>query len=172
MNIQEKARHIKLLILDVDGVLTDGKIVYTDSGEELKYFNAQDGHGIKLLMRAGIDVAIITGRASKAVEHRALNLGITTIYQKAIDKRTAYGEILKLKNMTDDTVSVVGDDLPDLPLLKRCGLSIAVPASVSEVKDSVDYVTRHDGGNGAVREVCEILLKAQGLWEQVTAKYM
>jgi len=171
MSVTEKAQHIKLLILDVDGVLTDGRVIYTDSGEEIKFFNAQDGHGIKLLVRAGIDVAIVTGRSSKAVLFRAENLGITMVYQKALNKLDAYEDILKRKNLTDTQIGVVGDDLPDLPMLRRCGLSCAVPNSVSEVLGTVDYVTRNRGGTGAVREVCELLLKAQGLWDQVTARY-
>lgn len=171
MSITDKAKQIKLLILDVDGVLTDGSVIYTDNGEEIKFFNAQDGHGIKLLMRAGIDVAIITGRSSKAVMFRAENLGITLVYQKALNKLEAYEDILKRKNLADQKISVVGDDLPDLPMLRRCGLSCAVPNSVAEVLGSVDYVTRNWGGKGAVREVCELLLKAQGLWEKETARY-
>lgn len=171
MSILEKARHIKLLILDVDGVLTDGRIIYSDGGDELKFFNAQDGHGIKLLMRAGLDVAIVTGRSSKAVLLRADNLGISMVYQKALNKIEAYEDILKRKSLTDQNLCVVGDDLPDLPLLRRCGFSCAVPNSVAEVLSSVDYVTRNAGGRGAVREVCELVLKAQGLWEQATARY-
>lgn len=171
MSITEKARNIKLLILDVDGVLTDGKVVYADSGEELKFFNVKDGHGIKLLVRAGIDVAIITGRYSKAVENRAADLGIKMVFQKALNKIEAYEEILRIKDLTDSEVSAVGDDLPDLPVLRRCGLSFAVPGSVEEVKEEVDCITKREGGMGAVREACEIILRAQGLWEKVTARY-
>ena len=172
MSISDKAQHIKLLVLDVDGVLTDGKVIYADSGEELKFFDARDGHGIKLLMRAGLEVAIITGRASRAVEHRAANLGITIVYQKALNKIEAYEEILKMKNLTDRQVCVVGDDLPDLPMLRRCGLSFAVPDSAQELRDFVDCITAKEGGRGAVREVCETLLKAQGLWEKAVARYV
>ena len=167
----DKARAIKLLILDVDGVLTDGSIVYSDGGEELKCFNVQDGHGIKLLLRAGIDVALVTGRRSAAVEHRARDLGITLVFQKVLNKIEAYEEIRATRKLRDEELCVMGDDLPDLPILRKCGFSVAVPESVDEVLQEADYVTRRGAGQGAVREVCEIILKAQGLWEQVTARY-
>ena len=167
----EIARAIKLLILDVDGVLTDGSIVYADSGEELKCFNVQDGHGIKLLLRAGIEVALVTGRKSAAVEHRARDLGITLVFQKALNKIEAYEEIRATRKLRDEQLCVMGDDLPDLPILRKCGFSVAVPESVAEVLQEADYVTKRGAGQGAVREVCEIIIKAQGLWEQVTARY-
>jgi len=166
-----KARSIKLLVLDVDGVMTDGGIFYADSGEELKCFDARDGHGIRLLMRAGIDAAIITGRTSRAVEHRARNLGIATVYQGALNKADAYEDIKRLQGLADTQLCVMGDDLPDLPLLRRCGLAVAVPDSVREVREQADWITARPGGRGAVREVCELLLKAQGLWETVIARY-
>jgi len=168
---REKARDIKLLILDVDGVLTDGKIVYTDRGEEAKAFDVKDGHGLKLLMRAGIPVALITGRSSPAVEHRARDLGITRVYQKAINKIEAYEELRRAENLRDEEICVVGDDLPDLPILRICGFSVAVADSAEEVKREVDYVTNKEAGKGAVREVCDIILKARGLWEAVTERY-
>ncbi|MCX5903738.1 MAG: HAD-IIIA family hydrolase [Proteobacteria bacterium] len=168
---REKARDIKLLILDVDGVLTDGKIVYTDRGEEAKAFDVKDGHGLKLLMRAGIPVALITGRSSPAVEHRARDLGITRVYQKAINKIEAYEELRRAENLRDEEICVVGDDLPDLPILRICGFSVAVADSAEEVKREVDYVTNKEAGKGAVREVCDIILKARGLWEAVTDRY-
>jgi len=167
----EKARAIKLLILDVDGVLTDGKIVYADRGEELKCFDVKDGHGIKLLLRAGIEVALVTGRKSAAVEHRAQDLGIRLVFQKALNKIEAYEEIRATQKLRDEELCVMGDDLPDLPILRKCGFSVAVPDSVDEVKREVDYVTDKEAGKGAVREICEIILKAQGLWERVTARY-
>ena len=138
----DKARAIKLLILDVDGVLTDGSIVYSDSGEELKCFNVQDGHGIKLLLRAGIEVALVTGRRSAAVEHRAQDLGITLVFQKALNKIEAYEEIRAARKLGDEELCVMGDDLPDLPILRKCGFSVAVPESVDEVLREADYVTR------------------------------
>ena len=114
MDVTHKAKKIKLLILDVDGVMTDGKVVYTDSGEELKFFDSRDGHGLKMLMRTGIDVAIITGRMSKAVEHRAANLGIEMVYQKALNKIEAYEEIIARKSLAEEDICTVGDDLPDV----------------------------------------------------------
>ena len=170
MSISEKAKKIKLLILDVDGVLTDGRIVYNDSGEELKFFDIKDGHGIKLLMREGIHVAIITGRRSPAVGKRAADLGIEMLFQGVQNKMDAYEEIIKSNNLTDTEVGAVGDDLLDLPVLKRCGLSFAVPGAAEEVKGVADVITRKEEGRGAVREVCEYILKAQGLWEKAAAR--
>jgi 3-deoxy-D-manno-octulosonate 8-phosphate phosphatase (KDO 8-P phosphatase) len=171
MSDLQKLKSIKLLILDVDGVLTDGKVIYTDSGEEIKRFDAQDGHGLKLLMRSGIAVVLLTGRESKAVLHRAHDLGIKDVYQKALNKIEIYESILRKKDLTDKEVGFVGDDLVDIPVLRKVGFSAAVPDAVPEVKEIVDYITTHKGGEGAVREVCELILKAQDTWEAVTEKY-
>jgi 3-deoxy-D-manno-octulosonate 8-phosphate phosphatase (KDO 8-P phosphatase) len=171
MDIAQKAQLVKMLILDVDGVMTDGKVVYTDSGDELKFFDSRDGHGIKMLMRTGIEVAIITGRISKAVEHRAANLGIAMVYQKAINKIEAYEEIAAMKSLADQDICVMGDDLPDIPLLRRAGLAVAVPGAVDEVRLLAHYTTRHDGGDGAVREVCDLIMKAKQTWQDVTSRY-
>lgn len=168
---REKLMPITLLMLDVDGVLTDGTIVYSDSGEEIKTFNVRDGHGLKLLMRAGIEVALLTARESKVVLHRARDLGIRDVYQKATDKLAAYGSILAEKKIQDKNVCYVGDDIIDIPVLRRVGFSAAVADAVPEVKGVVDYVTSQAGGKGAVREMCELLLKAQNKWERVTEKY-
>jgi len=170
LSIAEKAKKIKLLILDVDGVLTDGRIVYSDSGEELKLFDIKDGHGIKLLMREGIRVAIITGRRSLAVEKRAADLDVKAVFQGVQNKIEAYEEILKSNSLVDTEVAAVGDDLLDLPVLKKCGLSFAVPGAAEEVKQGADFITKNEGGRGAVREVCEFILKAQGLWEKASAR--
>lgn len=166
-----KLKPIKLLILDVDGVLTDGKIIYTDRGEEIKRFDVRDGHGLKLLMRSGIEVALLTGRKSRAVLHRARDLGIRHVYQKATDKMQVYAKILARNKLPDRSVAFVGDDLIDIPVLKRVGFSAAVPNAVPEVKEIVDYVTMSGGGEGAVREICELLLKAQNKWKKVTERY-
>ena len=171
MDIMQKAQKIRLLILDVDGVMTDGKVVYSDSGEELKFFDSRDGHGLKMLMRTGIDIAIITGRMSKAVDHRAANLGIEMVYQKALNKIEAYEEIISRKSLADQDICTVGDDLPDAPLLRRSGLAVAVPGAVDEVRLVAHYTTRHAGGDGAVREVCDMIMKAQGTWQAVTSRY-
>ncbi len=171
MDIQDKAKKIRMLILDVDGVLTDGKVVYSDTGQELKFFDSRDGHGIKMLMRTGVDVAIITGRQSQAVAHRAENLGIATVYQKALKKMEPFIEIAAQKGLADAEICAVGDDLPDLPVLRRAGLAVAVPDAVDEVRLLADHTTRHAGGSGAVREVCEIIMRAQGTWQTVTDRY-
>ncbi len=168
---REKIQNIKLLILDVDGVLTDGKIVYTDGGEQIKAFDVKDGHGLKLLMRSGTEVVLITGRESKVVLHRARDLGIQEVYQKVTNKIEVYDKIIKEKNLEDKNVGFIGDDLIDIPVLKRVGFSAAVEDAIPEVKEIVDYVTSKKGGEGAVREVCELLLKSQNKWEELTERY-
>ena len=168
---QEKIKHIKLLILDVDGVLTDGKILYNDRGEEIKAFNVKDGHGLKLLMRSGTEVALITGRESKVVLHRARDLGIKHVYQRATNKIDVYEKILRGKKLEDKHVGFIGDDLVDIPVLRRVGFSATVWDAIPEVKEIVDYVASKKGGDGAVREVCELLLKVQNKWEEITERY-
>jgi len=168
---RKKLKSVKLLMLDVDGVLTDGKIIYNDRGEEIKAFNVRDGHGLKLLMRAGIEIALITGRKSKVVLHRARDLGIKKVYQRVINKIEIYEKILKEKKLKDIHVGFVGDDLVDIPVLKRVGFSAAVGDAIPEVKKVVDYVASKRGGEGAVREICELLLKVQNKWEGITERY-
>ena len=168
---REKIKLIKLLILDVDGVLTDGKIIYNDRGEEIKAFNVRDGHGLKLLMRAGIGIALITGRKSKVVLHRARDLGIKNVYQRVTNKIEVYEKILKAKKLKDENVGFVGDDLVDIPVLKRVGFSAAVGDAIPEVREVADYVASKKGGEGAVREICELLLKVQNKWEEITERY-
>jgi 3-deoxy-D-manno-octulosonate 8-phosphate phosphatase (KDO 8-P phosphatase) len=168
---RKKLKSIKLLMLDVDGVLTDGKIIYNDRGEEIKAFNVRDGHGLKLLMRAGIEIALITGRKSKVVLHRARDLGIKKVYQRVTNKIEIYEKILKGKKLKDINVGFVGDDLVDIPVLKRVGFSAAVGDAIPEVKKVVDYVASKKGGEGAVREICELLLKVQNKWEGITERY-
>ena len=168
---RKKLKSVKLLMLDVEGVLTDGKIIYNDRGEEIKAFNVRDGHGLKLLMRAGIEIALITGRKSKVVLHRARDLGIKKVYQGVINKIEIYEKILKEKKLKDINVGFVGDDLVDIPVLKRVGFSAAVGDAIPEVKKVVDYVASKRGGEGAVREICELLLKVQNKWEGITERY-
>ena len=168
---RKKLKSVKLLMLDVDGVLTDGKIMYNDRGEEIKAFNVRDGHGLKLLMRAGIEIALITGRKSKVVLHRARDLGIKKVYQRVTNKIEIYEKILKGKKLKDIHVGFVGDDLVDIPVLKRVGFSAAVGDAIPEVKKVVDYVASKRGGEGAVREICELLLKVQNKWEGITDRY-
>ena len=137
--IIEKAKAIKLVILDVDGVLTDGRIIYDDKGGELKCFDVKDGHGIKLLNRSGIEIGIISGRESKAVEHRAKELGIYILYQRIFDKVKVYEKILEEKGLADNQACFIGDDLVDMPLLKRVGFSVAVADGSEYLKKVVDY---------------------------------
>lgn len=162
---------IKLLLLDVDGVLTDGRITYDNNGVETKSFDVKDGHGLKLVQRAGISVGIITGRSSDVVALRARELGIGIVHQGATDKLVPYAEVLELLGLTDEQVAYVGDDVVDLPILRRVGFSATVADAVDDVKPLVDYVAKRPGGRGAVREICDILLKQTGTWETVTARY-
>jgi 3-deoxy-D-manno-octulosonate 8-phosphate phosphatase (KDO 8-P phosphatase) len=165
--LEEKAARIKLLILDVDGVMTDGRVVINDLGQEMKFFNVRDGHGLKLLMKGGVEVAIISGRDSRAVEHRAGELGIREVYQGAEDKESLCLKLMKEKALMRDEVCCVGDDLPDIPMFRCVGLPIAVSDAVPEVRDAAGYVTKERGGEGAVREVCELILRAKGAWPPV-----
>lgn len=168
---EEKAKLVRLLILDVDGVMTDGRIIYTDGGEEVKAFDVKDGHSIKLLMRGGVEVALLTGRESRVVVHRANNLGVKMVYQGAKDKLPVFERILTEKGFKDEEVCYLGDDLVDMPVMKRVGLSVSVADGHEDLKACVDYVTKSPGGRGAVREVCELILKAQGKWGPLTEKY-
>ncbi|GAB4407973.1 MAG: hypothetical protein OHK0032_03340 [Thermodesulfovibrionales bacterium] len=159
------ARNIKLLILDVDGVMTDGSIILDNEGNEFKSFYVRDGHGIKMLQRAGINVAIITGRQSKVVERRAKELDIKEVYQGRREKIGTYDIIKKKFNLTDKEVAYVGDDIVDIPILKKVGLSVAVNDATDETKTHAMMITENRGGRGAVREVCDFLLRAVGAWE-------
>ncbi|MBR6027115.1 MAG: HAD-IIIA family hydrolase [Neisseriaceae bacterium] len=151
---------IKMLILDVDGVLTNGNIMLLPTGEEVKVFNTQDGHGIKMLQEAGIDVAIITGRDSPACAFRANQLKIKYYFAGIADKLEAFRQLLQQSNLSAGQCAYMGDDLPDLPVLKQVGLSIAPSNAHKKVLEAVDYVTQRTGGDAAVREVCDGLLKA------------
>lgn len=166
-----KLAQIKLLLLDVDGVLTDGRIIYDNQGHELKAFDVKDGHGLKMLQRAGIKIGIITGRQSDVVVKRAAELGIEILYQKALNKLEPYREILAEQGLTDQQVAYVGDDVVDLPILRRVGFSATVADAVPEVLPLVDYVATRPGGRGAVREICDLLLKGSGQWDALTQRY-
>ncbi|MFH0844763.1 MAG: HAD-IIIA family hydrolase [Pseudomonadota bacterium] len=170
--IEEKAANIRLLILDVDGVLTDGRIVLDAGGEETKTFHVRDGLGLKLLIEAGIGVVIISGRRSHVVEERARNLGIKEIYQGVEDKKGLFIKLIQEKRMKKEQVCCVGDDLPDMPLFNRAGLSIAVADAVPEIREAASFVTKSGGGKGAVREVCEVILKAQKKWREIIAPFL
>lgn len=170
-NLQDKLKNIKLLILDVDGVMTDGRIIIDDSGREIKNFDVRDGHGIRLIQRYGIDVALLTGRKSEVVKYRARDLEITEVYQKAFNKKEVFAKILKKNKLDSAQVAFIGDDVIDIPVLKAAGFSAAVADALDVVKKSVDYITKNRGGCGAVREVCEMILQAQGKWPEIAAKY-
>ncbi|NIF49309.1 3-deoxy-manno-octulosonate-8-phosphatase KdsC [Enterobacter sp. Ap-1006] len=157
-----KAKEIRLLILDVDGVMSDGLIYMGNSGEELKAFNVRDGYGIRCALTSGIEVAIITGRKAKLLEDRCETLGITHLYQGQSDKLVAFHDLLSKVALSPDQVAYIGDDLIDWPVMERVGLSVAVADAHPLLTPKVDYVTRISGGRGAVREICDLLLMAQG----------
>lgn len=169
--MRERLCRIRLLLLDVDGVLTDGRIIYDAQGVETKAFDVKDGHGLKLLQRSGVQVGIITGRQSEVVNVRARELGIDIVYQGAKDKLVPFEEILQKLQLAEDEVAYMGDDLPDLPVLRRAGLAVAPVDAVGEIKPYVHYVTSRPGGRGAVREVCDLLLQESGHWSELTARY-
>jgi len=167
-----KLKRIKLLLLDVDGVLTNGCIIYNDNGAETKLFNVKDGLGIKLLMEAGIKVGIVTGRTSKALYHRCTNLGVSLIFDGVHEKTSVLELVSEQTGLLADEIAFVGDDLLDLPLLRRVGLSIAVADAHETVIENADMITSAKGGAGAVREICEAILKAQGLWNKIFKRYL
>lgn len=168
--INKKAKNIKLLILDVDGVMTDGSIILDNNGNENKRFNVRDGHGIKMLQRAGITVGIITGRRSKVVEVRAKELGIKEVHQKIFKKSAVYEKLLKKYECKDENVAFMGDDIVDQELLKRAGISAAPCDADETAKKFADMVTKKGGGRGAVREFTDLILKATGLWKEVSGE--
>jgi 3-deoxy-D-manno-octulosonate 8-phosphate phosphatase (KDO 8-P phosphatase) len=170
-DIAAAASRVKLLILDVDGVLTDGSIILDNDGNEFKSFNVRDGHGIKMLIRAGIKVAIITGRHSKVVDRRARELGIAEVFQRCHIKTVAYEHLLEKFGVSDVEVAYVGDDIVDLSILRRVGLPVAVADAADEAKTAAGFVTANRGGRGAVREVCDLILKAQGKWASFLDEY-
>lgn len=166
-SVVKKAAKIRLLLLDVDGVLTDGRIIIDDRGIETKHFHVRDGHGIALLKRCGIDVGFITGRRSKVVRHRAKDLRISLLVQGVQDKLLVYGRIKKKTGLTDEQIAYIGDDIIDLPVLRSVGLAVTVSDGSGELKPFVHYVTLAPGGTGAVREVAELLLKSQKKWTEL-----
>lgn len=169
--LREIAKDVKLLIVDVDGVLTDGRIILDNEGNEIKAFHVRDGHGIKMLVKAGVPVSIITGRYSKVVERRAQELGITEVYQRCHIKTVALEHIIGKYGLTGREVAYMGDDIVDIPVFRRVGMPIAVSDAADEARNAAAMVTKNGGGRGAVREVCDLLLKAKGLWQTVTREY-
>ncbi|MCD6060875.1 MAG: YrbI family phosphatase [Moraxellaceae bacterium] len=170
--VMKLAANVRLLALDVDGVLTDGRLYFSEDGNELKTFDIQDGHGLKLLQAAGVQCAIITGRNTQLVGRRAANLGIRHLLQGREDKLVALRELTGELGIPLEQVAYVGDDWPDLPALIKVGLGIAVANAHSELRIHADYVTQLEGGRGAVREVCDLILKAQNRYEAALAPYL
>ncbi len=171
-DVVRRAARVKLLLLDCDGVLTDGRITLLDDGGEQKSFHTRDGHGLVLLHRAGLRSGIISGRTSQSVVRRASDLGITFVRQGALNKIEVFDELMREAKVDAGEAAFVGDDVTDIPLMRRCGLGIAVADATPDTRAAADYVTTLPGGFGAVREVCELILKAQGVWEELMKRYI
>jgi len=170
-DLQKRAEQIELLLLDVDGVLTDGRLIMGTDGNEAKAFHARDGLGIRLAQRGGIMIGLISGRESSVVSDRAEELYITEVHQRVFDKLERFKEVLERLNLTPEKVCFMGDDLVDLPVLRIVGLAAAPADAMDEVLEHAHYVTRKPGGAGCVRELVDLLLKARGKWESVTARF-
>jgi 3-deoxy-D-manno-octulosonate 8-phosphate phosphatase (KDO 8-P phosphatase) len=168
---RERVKRVKFLVLDVDGVMTDGRLFYHDDGTESKAFDVRDGHGIKMLKHAGIDTALISGRSSPLVEKRAADLGITDVAQLVRDKVPILEEFVSKKKLKLHETAFVGDDVVDLTVMNRVGFAVAVAAASEHVFDAAHYVTLAPGGRGAIREVAELILGVQGKWKEVTRNY-
>jgi 3-deoxy-D-manno-octulosonate 8-phosphate phosphatase (KDO 8-P phosphatase) len=171
-DVERRAARVRLLLLDCDGVLTDGRITPVEGGEELKSFNTRDGHGLVLLHRAGLRSGIISGRTSRLVELRAADLGVSFVRQGALNKVAVFEGLLAEASVEPGQVAYVGDDVVDIPLMRRCGLGVAVADATPDTRDAAHHVTRLPGGFGAVREVCELILKAQGRWDELMKRYL
>ena len=167
-----KAKKIKCLICDVDGVLTNGLLYLDNHGNELKAFHVQDGMGLKLLMAAGIEVAVITTSRNAVIEHRMQQLGIQHYFKAQVDKRSAYAELKERLGFTNEEFAYIGDDLPDLPLIQQVGLGVAVANAVTQVKEFAAFITEKNGGHGAVRELCDLILNAKQLQEIALERYL
>lgn len=171
-SVLEKAKNIRLLILDIDGVMTTGALYYDAQGSQMKGFHIHDGMGIKLLQKTGVMVAVISGKSSKAAETRMNDLGIKHVYLGYEDKLPIYNELKQLLGLEDHQIAHMGDDLPDLPLLIRVGLAISVPKAPKLVHQHVDFITKTKPGKGAVREACEMIMEAQNSFESVVQSYL
>jgi len=170
--LHEKAARLRLMGFDVDGVLTDGTLYFSSQGDEMKAFNSLDGHGLKMLQQAGVEVVIISGRSSRALELRAQNLGIAELHMGVEDKRAQMSALAARRGLDLAQTGYMGDDVVDLPILAACGFSATVADGHPEVAPRVDYVTRRGGGRGAVREVCDLILQANGRWDALMAAYL
>ncbi|HTL70297.1 MAG TPA: HAD hydrolase family protein [Candidatus Eisenbacteria bacterium] len=169
--LKQRFLKIRLFLADNDAVLTDGRIVFGDYGDELKFFDVQDGHGLGMLRRAGFITVIVSGRKCKVNGRRAADMNIVKLYQNCHDKLKAFEKIQKKFKVSPEEVCYVGDDLIDIPILRRAGVAVAVRNAVPEAKEAAHYVTERSGGRGAVREVCDMLLKAQGRWDEAVKRY-
>jgi 3-deoxy-D-manno-octulosonate 8-phosphate phosphatase (KDO 8-P phosphatase) len=169
--IARRAARVKLLLLDCDGVLTDARITLLNDGDEQKSFHTRDGHGLVLLHRAGLQSGVISGRTSSALERRARDLGIRHVRQGTHDKIVEFREVLAAAGVSEDETAFVGDDVTDIPLMRRCVLAVAVADATDDTRAHAHYVTRNAGGFGAVREVCELILKSQGRWDELMRRY-
>jgi 3-deoxy-D-manno-octulosonate 8-phosphate phosphatase (KDO 8-P phosphatase) len=170
-SVLERAKRVKLVVMDIDGVMTDGRIIYSIYGDELKFFDVQDGLGVGLLRAAGIPSVIITAKRSRIVSLRARDMRVAKAYQGYTDKLIPFEKMLRRFRVSPEDVCFMGDDVIDLPLLKRVGFAVAVPNAVDEVRAAAHHVTSRTGGRGAVREICDIILRSQGKWDAATAKY-
>lgn len=168
----ERALKTKLMIFDVDGVLTDGRIYMNEAGEEMRSFNVLDGQGLRMLRASGVQLAAVSTRVSKAVEVRAAATGIEHVFQGVEDKLEVFNHLLEKLGMERDHVGYMGDDIVDIPVMRRCGLSIAVPDSPSLIRETAHYVTTTRGGRGAVREACEFIMQIQGTYDRQLARYL
>lgn len=171
-DVERRAARLKLLLLDCDGVLTDGRIILLGDDDEQKNFHTRDGHGLVLLHRAGLRSGIISGRTSRAVVRRAQDLGIAYVRQGTWDKIKDFDEVLLEAGVEESETAFVGDDVTDIPLMRRCGFAVAVADAANETRAAAHYVTKLPGGFGAVREVCELILKAQGRWAGLMKRYI
>lgn len=171
-DILARARQVRLALFDVDGVLTDGRLIFNADGEEIKAFHSRDGHGLKLLMEAGIEVGVITARSSPAVAHRMRNLGIPHVFQGQHDKRATYLELIERLGLSHEQVSYMGDDVIDLPVLSRVGLATTVQDAPGIVKRHCHWTAERGGGQGAVRDLCDLILEAQGKLDALLERYL
>lgn len=169
--MNEKLADIRLLLIDVDGVMTDGGIIYDGNGLETKVFNVKDGHGIKMLQRYGIEVGIITGRTSQVVDIRAKELGINLLYQGAVKKLDCYCDVKQKTGLIDSQIAYMGDDVIDIPVMRRVIFAAAPADALIEARNAAHYVTSCSGGRGAVREVCDLILRGRGFWDEISARY-
>lgn len=170
--VLNRAKNIKLIIFDVDGVLTDGSLFYGDDGQEYKAFNSRDGHGMKMLQETGVQIGIITGRTSEVVLHRMKNLQVQHIYQGRLEKLPAFEELIGKLGIAPEHVAYVGDDVVDLPIMIRVGLAITVPGAHDLAKQHAHWITSMPAGAGAARDICEMIMKAQGTYDALIAKYL